>query len=76
MSKRRLVWFGNFEFGDFLKGKDEYQCALIHDIQAKLLLEDGEEENFLCQYNAYLVPSEFNGEVYFSKEFIRNGIRN
>jgi len=73
--KRRIVWFGNFEFGDFLKGKDEYQCALIHDIKAKLMLEDGEEEHFLCQYNAYLVPSEFNGEVYFSKEFIRKGIR-
>lgn len=76
MPKRRIVWFGNFEFGDFLKGKDEYQCALIHDIKAKLMLEDGEEEHFLVQYDAYLVPSEFNGEVYFSKEFIRNGIRN
>ncbi len=71
---RRLVWFGDFEFGDFLKGKDEYQCALIHEIKAKLPLEEGEEEYFLCQYDSYLVPSEFNGEVYFSKRFIQKGI--
>lgn len=75
MSERRIVWFGNFEFGNFTKDKDKYRCALIHDIKAKLMLEDGEEEHFLCQYDAYLVPSEFNGEVYFSKQFIRKGIQ-
>lgn len=71
---RRLVWFGDFEFGDFIKGKDEYECALIHEIKAKLPLEAGEEEYFLCQYSAYLVPSEYNGEVYFSKQFLRKGM--
>lgn len=75
MSNRRLVWFGNFEFGKFIKEKDRHECALIHDIKAKLMLEDGEEEHFLCQYDAYLIPSEFNGEVYFSKQFIRKGIQ-
>jgi hypothetical protein len=75
MPKRRQVWFGNFEFGDFLKGKDEYQCTIIHEIKAKLLLEEGEEENFLSEYEAYLVPSEFQGEVYFSKQFIKEVIK-
>jgi len=73
---KKQVWYGDFEFGDFKKGSDLFPCAFVHNIRSKVMLEEEDIEVYLDTYGyeSYLVPSEFNGEVYFSKQFIQGAI--
>lgn len=67
---KKQVWYGNMEFGEFRKGKDLFPCALIHNIYSKVMLEEEDIEVYLDTYGyeSYLVPSEYDGEIYYSKE--------
>jgi len=67
---KKQVWYGNMEFGEFKKGDDLFPCALIHEIRCKVMLEEEDIEVYLDTYgyDGYLVPSEFKGEIYYSKE--------
>jgi len=73
---KKIVWYGRFEFGDFKKGRDLFPCAFVHDIQRKIELDETDIEVYLDTYGyeSYLVPSEYQGEVYFSKQFIQGAI--
>ena len=73
---RKLIWYGRFEFGDFKKGSDLYPCAFVHEIQKKIELNEEDIEVYLDTYGyeSYLVPSEYNGELLFSKHFIKGVI--
>ena len=63
------VWFGQIEFGDFTKGKDSFPCALVHQVHEKTMLNESEADDYMVQhhYDAYLIPSIYNGEIYYSK---------
>jgi hypothetical protein len=67
---RNLVLFGNIEFGDFLKdgARDKFPCAIIHEIQCQLMMDEEEADDFMVKhkYGGYLIPAVFNGEIYFS----------
>ena len=72
----KLIWYGRFEFGDFKKGSDLYPCAIVHEIEKKIELNEEDIEVYLDTYGyeSYLVPSEYNGELLFSKHFIKGVI--
>lgn len=65
---KKQIWFGIFEFGDFEKCGDKFPCAIIRRIDAKLMMDSSLADNYMVEnhYDAYLVPSEFNGEIYYS----------
>jgi len=69
MKKEKLeVWFGDFEFGEFMKGNDAYPIAIIHclDDIVKLAPEDIEDVAW-ARGLEYLVPSEYRGEIVYSR---------
>jgi len=67
---RNIVLFGRIEFGEFLKdgGRDHFPCAIVHEIQCQLMMEEEEADDFMVKhsYDGYLIPALFKGEVYFS----------
>lgn len=67
--KTTQVWFGIFEFGDFEKCGEKFPCALIHRVDAKLLMDPDKADDYMLeqQYDAYLVPSQYEGEIYYSE---------
>lgn len=74
MSKgEKLVWFGDMEFGQFMVSGEGSDFVVIHDIFEKISLnpENIEEYAESCGYMDYLIPKDFQGEVVFSKTFLR-----
>jgi hypothetical protein len=65
----RVVLFGNFEFGEFVKSDDRFPCALIHEIQDQQVMTelDAEEHMHKHNYSGYLIPSIFDGEIYYTE---------
>ena len=72
------VWFGNFETGLFKVGKDEYFITIIHDITEKLMMDDNNDdvEDYMASngYMSYLVPSEWQHEIVYSKHFFNEDL--
>lgn len=66
---------GDMEFGEFVirtsRGDDCFKVALVHAVRERLLVdadkagEIGEEG--LDRADCYLIPSQFDGEVWFSR---------
>lgn len=70
MSKTmRVVLFGNFSFGDFVKGNDSYPCAIVHEVQDQRVMSEDEADDFMVanHFDGYLIPSVFKGEIYYSE---------
>jgi hypothetical protein len=69
-----IVWFGNFEFGEFVKSDDRFPCALIHDLQHQQAMTEEEADAFMIKhhYAGYLIPSKFDGEIYYSNGAIHD----
>jgi hypothetical protein len=67
--KTTQVWFGVFEFGDFEKCGDKFPCALIRRIDAKLIMDPDQADDYMTEhhYDAYLIPKQFDGEIYYSE---------
>lgn len=68
-----LVWFGEFEFGDFDKCGDKFPCAIIHEIVEKVYIDESEVEDFMqinC-HESWMIPSQWKGEVFYSKRFFK-----
>ena len=67
--KTTQVWFGIFEFGDFEKNGDKFPCALIHRVDAKLMMNPEQADEYMTEnnYDAYLIPKDFQGEIYYSE---------
>jgi hypothetical protein len=63
------VWFGVFEFGDFEKCGDKFPCAIIRRLDAKLMMDPSQADDYMVanHYDSYLIPKEFNGEIYYSR---------
>ena len=69
----KLVWFGDMEFGQFIAGEESYSFVVVHDIFEKINLQEAHIEDYAeqCGYSDYLIPKDFEGEVVFSKTFLR-----
>lgn len=67
---KKQVWFGVFEFGDFIKSGDEFPMAIIRRMDAKLMMNPNDADDYMTEnhFDSYLVPSEFAGEIYYAKE--------
>jgi len=69
MSKQKIdVWLGNFEFGEFKKGDDLYPITIIHRLDDIVKLSEEEIEDVAWARGLeYLVPSEYKGEIVFTR---------
>ena len=71
----KQVLFGEIEFTEIRKGKDTYPLAIIHGIYEQCHWAD--DSHLLDQYrdeqghDGYLIPSEFKGEIVYSKHFMQ-----
>lgn len=69
------VWFGEMEFGKFVIGNnpitDESQIVLVHNIFEKKRMDPDRVEDYAAGAD-YLIPSEFLGDIVFSRTFLRN----
>lgn len=77
MSKgEKLIWFGDMEFGEFVVGDESSSFVVVHDIFEKISLKEENIEEYAeqCGYLDYLIPKDFEGEVVFSKTFLRRMI--
>jgi len=77
MSKNeKLIWFGDMEFGEFIVGDEASSFVVVHDIFEKISLKEENIEEYAeqCGYLDYLIPKDFEGEVVFSKTFLRRMI--
>jgi hypothetical protein len=68
------VWFGEMEFGKFVIGNnpvtDEGEIVLIHNIFEKKRMDPERVEDYANGAD-YLIPSEFRGDIVFSRTFLR-----
>jgi hypothetical protein len=72
-TKGKLIWFGDIEHGQFVVGDESFSFAVVHDIFEKVTLQENQIEEYAKQfgYSDYLIPKDFEGEVVFSKTFLR-----
>ena len=65
----QTVLFGNFEFGEFVKGQDKFPCAIVHEIQDMQVMSEIQADEFMTSnhYDGYLIPKLFNGEIYYAE---------
>lgn len=72
--KRVEVWFGEMEFGTFSVGSNPHihvnQIALVHNIAEKRYMDPDKVEE-AAEGCDWLVPSEFEGDIVFSKTFLK-----
>ena len=68
------VWFGEMEFGKFVIGNnpvtDESEIALVHNIFEKKRMDRDRVEDYANGAD-YLIPSEFPGDIVFSRTFLK-----
>ena len=65
------VWFGEMEFGNLDVGDgSDNPIAIIHNIFEKRWMNPSEVEDYAkgCDW---LVPSEFAGDIVFSRTFMK-----
>ena len=66
----KTYYFGNMEFGDFVKGDDYYPVALIHSVEeVKEFETEDEAEDYMFEhgYSGYVDSGSKNIEIYFKK---------
>lgn len=64
-------FFGNMEFGDFVKGDDYYPIALIHEVQeTREFATEDEADAYMVEqmYSGYVDANSKNIEIYFAKK--------
>jgi len=66
----KTYYFGNMEFGDFVKGDDHYPVALIHSVEeVKEFETEDEADDYMVEhkYSGYIDANSKNVEIYFKK---------
>ena len=66
-----LYFFGNIEFGDFVKGDDYYPVALIravHDTREFATEEEADDYMVEHGFSGYVNAESKNIEIYFAKK--------
>ena len=68
-----MVWFGHMTHGELSIGYDEYRIIIINSIDERVLMDPNDVDEYLDSknYDSYLIPDEFDGEVVFSKAFFK-----
>lgn len=70
------VWFGTMETGRFSILDDYFEMCIIHEITEKIMIEDNDNviEDYLSAnaYESYLIPSQFDGEIVYSSQFVKD----
>jgi hypothetical protein len=64
-------FFGDMEFGDFVKGDDYYPVVLIHAVhQTKSFDTEDEADAYMVEhkYSGYVDANSKNIEIYFAKK--------
>jgi len=64
-------YFGDMEFGDFVKGDDYYPIVLIHAVhQTKSFDTEDEADAYMVEhgYGGYCDADNKNIEIYFAKK--------
>jgi hypothetical protein len=64
------VWFGVFEFGNFVKCGDEFPMAIVRRMDVKIIMNPDDADDYMVEngFDSYLIPSQFDGEIYYAKE--------
>lgn len=65
-----LYFFGDIEFGDFMKGDDYHPIALIHAVHDTRKFDTDEEaDDYMTEqgYSGYVDADSKNLEIYFRK---------
>lgn len=67
-----IVWFGEMEFCKAVFGADTdpSQIAIVHNIIEKRFMNPSEVEEHANGAD-WLIPSEFDGDIVFSRTFMR-----
>lgn len=64
-------YFGDIEFGDFIKGEDYYPLALVHSVRdVREFATEEEADAYMVenQYSGYIDADSKNVEIYFRKK--------
>lgn len=65
------VWFGEMEFGSVGFGAGNVsRIAIVHSINEKKYLDPQEVEAH-ANGSDYLIPAEFEGDIVYSRTFLR-----
>jgi hypothetical protein len=66
------VIFGHMTHGQFLIGNDAEPMVIINRIEERKFMNPAEADDFMTEqgHDSYLVPSEFNGQIVYSIDFI------
>ena len=67
----KFYYFGDMEFGDFVKGDDYYPIALIHRInETRSFATEEEADAYMVEqgYSGYVDADSKNIEIYFAKK--------
>jgi hypothetical protein len=60
--------------GEFSISGDSEPICIVHSIEEKAIMNPVDVEEYLISqgYDSYLIPSEFNGQIVFSKDFFKD----
>jgi hypothetical protein len=66
-----FYYFGDMEFGDFVKGDDYYPVALIHAVHdTREFATEEEADDYMVEqgFGGYVDADSKNIEIYFAKK--------
>lgn len=68
------IWFGNMTHGEFSISGDSEPMCIVHSIEEKAIMNPVDVEEYMISqgHDSYLIPSEFNGQVVFSQDFLKD----
>lgn len=68
------IWFGNMTHGEFSIGGDSEPMCIVHSIEEKGIMNPVDAEEYMVSqgFDSYLIPSEFKGQIVFSKNFFKD----
>ena len=71
--KHTMVWFGHMTHGTFTIGGDENSIVIVNSIDEKAIMNPDDVEEYMESqgFDSYLVLDEFQGDVVFSKTFLK-----
>jgi len=68
------IWFGNMTHGEFSISGDSEPMCIVHSIEEKAIMNPVDVDEYMNYqgYDSYLIPSEFNGQIVFSQDFLKD----
>lgn len=68
------ILFGNMTHGEFSISGDFEPMCIVHSIEEKAIMNPVDAEEYMVSqgFDSYLIPSEFKGQIVFSKNFFKD----